>query len=146
MKNYRNIKRLYEQEAIQLEDVTELGMQPEAPMEPVQQAEPTQPEAEEPLTLPAPAPAPDVMSMTVAGFIEKCKELDPLVCMGLETFIERNRDSFGGAMTPTVEPAQDITFTNAIAAPAPAAPAPAAPAPAQNFSLDQAPEELNFPA
>lgn len=139
MKNYRNIKRLYEQEAIQPEDVAELGMQPEAPMEPAQNAEPTQPEVEEPLALPAPAQ--DVMSMTVADFIAKCKELDPLVCMGLETFIERNRDSFGGTMTPTVEPAQDITFTNAIAAPAPAAPSPA-----QNFSLDQAPEELNFPA
>lgn len=139
MKNYRNIKRLYEQEAIQPEDVAELGMQPEAPMEPAQNAEPTQPEVEEPLALPAPAQ--DVMSMTVADFIAKCKELDPLVCMGLESFIERNRDSFGVAMTPTVEPAQDITFTNAIAAPAPAAPAPA-----QNFSLDQAPEELNFPA
>jgi hypothetical protein len=58
--------------------------------------------------------------------------------MGLESFIEKNSDAFGGAMAA---PAQDITFSNAIANPLPAAPAPA-----QSFSLDQAPEELNFPA
>jgi hypothetical protein len=139
MKNYRNIKRLYEQEAIQPEDVAELGMQPEAPMEPAQPAEPTQPEMEEPLALPAPTP--DVMSMTVADFIAKCKEVDPLVCMGLESFIEKNSDAFGGSMEAPAAPAQDITFSNAIANPMPAAPAPA-----QSFSLDQAPEELNFPA
>lgn len=139
MKNYRNIKRLYEQEAIQPEDVAELGMQPEAPMEPTQSAEPvepTQPEVEEPLALPAPTP--DVMSMTVADFIAKCKEVDPLVCMGIESFIEKNNDAFGGAQATPAEPAQDITFSNAIATPAPA--------PVQSFSLDQAPEELNFPA
>jgi hypothetical protein len=136
MKNYRNIKRLYEQEAIQPEDVAELGMQPEAPMEPV---EPTQPAMEEPLALPAPTP--DVMSMTVADFIAKCKEVDPLVCMGLESFIEKNSDAFGGVMATPTAPAQDITFSNAIANPLPAAPTPT-----QSFSLDQAPEELNFPA
>ena len=64
MKNYRNIKRLYEQEAIQPEDVAELGMQPEAQMDLVQPTGHTQPELDAPLALPAPTQ--DVMTMTVA--------------------------------------------------------------------------------
>jgi len=106
---------------------------PEAPMEPVE------PAMEEPLALPAPSA--DVMTMTVSDFIAKCKEIDPLVCMGLESFIEKNKDAFGGGMAQAQAPmpAQDLTFSNAIAPPT-------SPEPAQNFSLDQSPEELNFPA
>ena len=84
----------------------------------------------------------DAMAMTVRDFVAKCKEIDPLVCMGIESFIEKNKTSLEAQpMAPqmSMAPPEDITFSNAIAQPAPAAPAPA-----QNFSLDQSPEDLSF--
>lgn len=135
MKNYRNIKRLYEQE-VAPGDFTEMGAPAEMPEAPAVQPAPEAPAA--PLALPEPST--DVMVMSVSDFIAKCKSIDPLVCMGIESFIEKNRESLGGGMAPNQMemPAPDLTFSNAISGPV-------APAPAQSFSLDQSPETLNFP-
>jgi hypothetical protein len=90
--------------------------------------------------LPAPGEtqsAMDPMAMTVRDFIDKCKSIDPLVCMGIESFIEKNKMQFETPVqAEPVIPQDDITFSNTVNPPAPA----------QSFSLDQSPETLNFPA
>jgi hypothetical protein len=97
-----------------------------------------------PADLPAQLPTPaqstvpvDPMTMTVRDFLDKCKSLDPLVCMGIESFIEKNTEAFGADQAQS-EP--DLTFSNAVQPAAPQAPAQVEP-----FSLDQAPDALNFP-
>ena len=97
-----------------------------------------------PADLPAQLPTPaqstvpvDPMTMTVRDFLDKCKSLDPLVCMGIESFIEKNTEAFGADQAQS-EP--DLTFSNAVQPAAPQAPAQVEP-----FSLDQAPGALNFP-
>jgi hypothetical protein len=146
MKNYINIKRLFEQEAVSAADFEELGMQPEAP------EMPETPEMEAPApALPAEgesSAANDPMTMTVRDFIAKCKEVDPLVCMGIESFIEKNQGAFGAPAMPQMEPTQDLNFSNAVAPQqdelsfsgavppqggAMPAPAPSAPQPASTF-------------
>lgn len=111
------------------------------PMEPqVPIAAPVQ--METPPTLPTPAQSTvpvDPMTMTVRDFLDKCKALDPLVCMGIESFIQKNTGAFGADQ---VQSEPDITFSNAVQPMA----APQAPTQAEPFSLDQAPEALNFPA
>lgn len=138
MKNYKNIKRIFEQApaAISTSDTAELeaGLQPEFPQS-------TEPHA----ALPAPGQTHaqnDPMTMTVGDFVSKCKEIDPLVCMGIESFIEKNRAAFGGEQMTLPSADQDLTFSTAVT---PAQTQIAPPAPAQSFSLDQ-PTELNFPA
>lgn len=96
--------------------------------------------AEQPAQLPTPAQSTvpvDPMTMTVKDFLDKCKTLDPLVCMGIESFIQKNTGAFGADQAQS-EP--DLTFSNAVQPAAPQAPAQVEP-----FSLDQAPEALNFP-
>jgi hypothetical protein len=140
MRNYKTIKRIFEQEAISPEDTAELGSNPiEMPaqdqMMPAQdQEEPAHQEA-----IPAPGEMQsmaDPMVMTVRDFIEKCRSIDPLVCMGIEAFVEKNRASlntpsapaqpdelnFSNVVAPSEPASADITFSNAVA-----------PAPAQNF-------------
>lgn len=137
MKNYKNIKRIFESD--------EMMAAPQEPMAPQAMPMPNQePMPALPPTGETAAPA-DPMIMTVGDFIAKCKEIDPLVCMGIESFIEKNREMLGQSTAmPMMPPAQepDLTFSNAVAPQDQATP----PAPAQNFSLDQSPEALNFPA
>lgn len=93
------------------------------------------------MQLPAPDQstiAADPMVMTVRDFLQKCREVDPLVCMGIESFIQKNTGAFGADQAQS-EP--DITFSNAIQHPA----APQPPAQVEPFSLDQAPDTLEFP-
>jgi len=88
MKNYKSIKRLFEEEAISQADVAEFGLQPEMDQE-----------SEFNLALPAEGESTvevDPMTMTVRDLLAKCKEIDPLVCMGIESFIEKNRAAFAG--------------------------------------------------
>lgn len=153
MKNYKMIRRLFEQESI-LPQHQEMGAQPTQ-----NQGEISEPQMdmdfpiEEPqLALPAPGESDtpiDPMTMTVGDFIAKCKEIDPLVCMGLESFIERHGEAFGQTpevpspeeditFTNTVSPEEDLTFTNNI-------PQQGAPAPVQSFAATQQ-NQSNFQA
>lgn len=91
MNNYKRITRLTEQEAIADSYANELGLQPEM--------EDSIELSQEKLELPAAGESsaePNPMTMTVADFMIKCKELDPLVCMGIEAFIDKNREALGG--------------------------------------------------
>jgi hypothetical protein len=144
MKNYKKFRRIFEEIAITPEAAAEASANPEnhdaAPMDPAVFSQPASVEPHE--ALPAPGEtqsANDAFSMTVRDFVTKCKEIDPLVCMGIESFIEKNKASLETqpAVMPQV-PAQDnMTFSNVVDQPAPAEPV-------QNFSLDQSPENLNF--
>jgi hypothetical protein len=62
--------------------------------------------------------------------------------MGIESFITKNQHSFAAPMQSTIPQApamdQDVSFSNVVGGQE-------APVPAQSFSLDQAPETLNFP-
>lgn len=145
MKNYKNLRRIYEDDmqAIAQADVQELGMQPE--MAPDQEMPIDYPAQQ--LALPAEgqtSAAPDPMTMTVGDFLGKCKEVDPLVCMGIQSFIDKNMHAFSApaqpAAMPGMEAEPDLTFSNAVAPEGHMTPAPV---PA--FSLDQSPETLNFP-
>lgn len=145
MKNYKNLRRIYEDDmqAIAPADVQELGMQPE--MAPDQEMPIDYPAQQ--LALPAEgqtSAAPDPMTMTVGDFLGKCKEVDPLICMGIQSFIDKNMHAFSApaqpAAMPGMEAEPDLTFSNAVAPEGQMAPAPV---PA--FSLDQSPETLNFP-
>lgn len=150
MKNYKKFRRIFEEmEAISPDAAAEASANPEnpdaAPMDPATFSQATEMPAEPHMEIPAPGElqsANDAMAMTVRDFVAKCKEIDPLVCMGIESFIEKNKTSLEAQpMAPQMPmaPPEDITFSNAIAQPTPAAPAPA-----QNFSLDQSPEDLSF--
>jgi hypothetical protein len=100
--------------------------------------------------------SPDPMTMTVGDFIARCKELDPLVCMGIESFIQKNIGSFGTSAHAPMAPQEtepDLTFSSQVPD-GPTGPTGltgpmghmAPPAPVQPFSLDQGGEELNFPS
>ena len=145
MKNYKNFRRLFEQEAINHSDVSVFGMQPEMAPDQEMPEMPIDYPAQQ-LALPAPdqtSEPVDPMTMTVRDFIEKCRETDPLVCMGIESFIEKNMHTFGAAHTEPTPTDPDLTFSAAVAQDQPEMPTP--PTPAQPFSLDQSQDELNFP-
>ncbi len=77
----------------------------------------------------------DAMSMTVRDFLAKCKQVDPLVCMGIEAFIEKNSQEFGEdqEMPSSFEEEPDLNFSNAIEKRD------------DSFSLDSLPSDLTFP-
>lgn len=148
MKNYKNLRRIYEDDmqAISQADVQELGMQPEMAHNQEMPEMPIDYPAQQ-LALPAEgqtSAAPDPMTMTVGDFLGKCKEVDPLVCMGIQSFIDKNMHVFSAPAQPAamtgMEAEPDLTFSNAVAPEGHMTPAPV---PA--FSLDQSPETLNFP-
>ena len=82
--------------------------------------------------------------MTVRDFISKCKEIDPLVCMGIESFVETNKAKLQepAAVAHTQSADQDLNFSNVVSQ----EPQMAAPEKAHSFSLNQSPDVLNFPA
>ena len=140
MKNYKTIRRIFEtadqMQAPQDQMMAQHNMQghSEMPMSPQMDLAPQD-------ALPAPdemTSAPDPMSMTVRDFITKCKSINPLICMGIESFIEKNRMELSSveATEPATIGQDELTFSKAIEPQAPA----------QNFSLDHSPEALNFPA
>jgi hypothetical protein len=84
-------------------------------------------------------PEPDVMNLTVRELVERCQKINPLVCMGLEQFIEMNKDEIlamttGAEEEPMTGDSDDLTFSKQVE-----------PQPAE-FSLDQPETDLNFPA
>jgi hypothetical protein len=117
MKNYKKIRRIFE-----TADVAQ-----EMPLDQPAQVEAPQP-AQMPAPMPAPTPAlppigatsaaPDPMTMTVKDFVERLKSLDPLVAMGIESYIEKNMGSFIEPAAPvvplTVEP--DLSFSTQVPA------------------------------
>jgi len=147
MKNFKSIRRLLEQAAppaaINPDATTELGLQPAAPETPEMPIDYPAQQLALPAEGQASAPV-DPMTMTVGDFINKCKENDPLVAMGLELYIEKNQSMFGDhAMSNMNQPDDhDLTFSAAVA-PQDAQVAP--PTPVQPFSLDQSQDSLNFP-
>ena len=111
MKNYKNLRRIYEDDmqAISQADVQELGMQPEMAHNQEMPEMPIDYPAQQ-LALPAEgqtSAAPDPMTMTVGDFLGKCKEVDPLVCMGIQSFIDKNMQKMklllNKSKTPTEE-------------------------------------------
>lgn len=103
MKDYKRIRRIFEDTEAQ----TDQQM-----LEPAQSAAPAP--VQEPLpALPQSTASSDPMSMTVGDFLNKVRSLEPLVAMGLESFIEKNMGSFTATNTA---PAQtpDLSFSSQV--------------------------------
>ena len=92
-------------------------------------------------------PQPDVMNLTVKELIDRCNTINPLVCMGLQQFIDSNTEEILNQTTGeapaddnTPEESGDITVdttdVNFSKQMEPQAP---------EFSLDQPAQELDFP-
>ena len=125
MKNYKRIRRIFEttepmqpevQPAEQFPTQPMATEAPPAPVEPMVPAQPALPPAG------ASSAAPDPMTMTVNDFLNKVRTLDPLVAMGIESYIEKNMGSFTEPqMTPTAPMAQepDLSFSSQVPAPEP---------------------------
>jgi len=94
------IKRLTEQEDISDEDIQELGLQPSV-------ADLGDIDTQLPAEGDSSADQGDVMVLTVADFLEKCRAIDPLVCMGITAFIENNADEFGNSEGSEEEEEED---------------------------------------
>ena len=145
------IKRLYE-----ADDVQELPMngQMHAPEMP-----PAMPQMDPPAQIESPEemmpnfdfqenpdqqhalPQPDVMNLTVKELIDRCNAINPLICMGLQQFIDSNTEEIlnqttGEAPEETSDITSDDTDVNFSKQMEPQAP---------EFSLDQPAEQLDFP-
>jgi hypothetical protein len=144
------IKRLYE-----ADDIQQMPAPAAMPAAPIQQAEmePPAPVAtsaemmpdfsfqDEPTQEQPALPQADVMNLTVQELLDRCDKINPLICMGLNQFIEANREQIlsqttGEAPEETGEISLDDTDVNFSKQIEPQAP---------DFSLDQPAEELNFP-
>lgn len=84
-------------------------------------------------------PAFDPMNLTVSQFIERCDKINPLVCMGLNTFIEANREALANEVNGGEE--FDLDKEANLDFPPVAAPE----ATPTDFSLDQPATDLDFP-
>lgn len=87
-------------------------------------------------------PQPDVMNLTIKELMDRCQKINPLVCMGLEQFINLNKDAIMNQTTgEPVETDQkksgddevDLNFSKQMEPKAP------------EFSLDQPADSLSFP-
>lgn len=86
-------------------------------------------------------PQPDVMNLTVKELIDRCNTINPLICMGLQQFIDSNTEEILNQTTGEApEETEDITaddtdvnFSKQMEPPAP------------EFSLDPQAEQLDFP-
>jgi hypothetical protein len=144
------IKRLYE-----ADDVQQLPMNGQmplpqempqmAPPAPVQSPEEMMPNfdfQENPDQEQQPAlPQPDVMNLTVQELIDRCNTINPLICMGLQQFIDSNTEEIlnqttGEAPEETEDITADDTDVNFSKQIEPQSP---------EFSLDQPTEQLDFP-
>ena len=86
-------------------------------------------------------PQPDVMNLTVKELIDRCNAINPLICMGLQQFIDSNTEEIlnqttGEAPEETEDITADDTDVNFSKQMEPQA---------TEFSLDQPAEELSFP-
>jgi hypothetical protein len=125
MPKYLTIKRLVESDELQqvtapVGQIQSMDQFQSAQGNQAQPAEPMQHEVPDEHTE-APAdqlalPSGEIMSMTIGDFLTKVEQVNPLVKMGLETFINSNADQLMQTETPQPqEPEEDLTFSNAIA-------------------------------
>jgi type IV secretory pathway VirB10-like protein len=144
--NFRNIKRLNEADDIQpmmpAQPVQPMAapqapdQMPPAPVATSMEEVPTfQEYQEEPQ---AALPQPDVMNLTVQELLDRCDNINPLICMGLRQFIDTNRDQLLSMTTGEItvgdtDQEQDLNFSKAVEPQQP------------EFSLDQPEAELEFP-
>ena len=84
-------------------------------------------------------PAFDPMNLTVSQFIERCDKINPLVCMGLNSFIEANIEALANEVNGGEE--FDLDKEANLDFPPVAAPE----AKPTDFSLDQPATDLDFP-
>lgn len=148
MKNFMSIRKLYEDFSPEEAGQMNAAPSPVQPMdqmgmnEPIQDNEPIEMGAqEEPMETPAePKLLPDFdpMNLTVAQFMERCDKINPLVCMGLKSFIEENSE----ALAAEVNGGESFDLDNEANLDFPATDDSAQPA---DFSLDQPATDLNFP-
>jgi hypothetical protein len=152
MKKYTFIKRLNEADDIQMMPMQQSMMTPPSPIQkqpgmdmPMEAPQPVVTSMEEMPTFsetqpeePKALPQADVMNLTVKELMERCEKINPLICMGLEQFIEMNKEQIlsmtTGAEEPTIDDNTDLTFSKQIE-----------PQPAE-FSLDQPESDLKFQA
>lgn len=146
MKNFMSIRKLYEdfnpEEAGQMQQVQSMDqMMAQEPIQPEEQIEAGMEEepnamqtAEEPKAL----PDFDPMNLTVAQFMERCDKINPLVCMGLKSFIEENAEALAaevnGGESFDLEQEANLDFPPVSGTDRPA-----------DFSLNQPSSDLNFP-
>ncbi len=88
-------------------------------------------------------PEADVMTLTIKELMDRCQKINPLVCMGLEQFINSNREQILATPNGEVEneapegshygDEEDINFSKQMEPRAP------------EFSLDNQGDELQFP-
>ena len=107
-------------------------------------ADPTAEPMTEPMTEPmdnqqTALPAFDPMNLTVSQFIERCDKINPLVCMGLNAFIEANSEALANEVNGGEE--FDLDKEANLDFPPVAAPE----AKPTDFSLDQPATDLDFP-
>lgn len=149
------IKRLYE-----ADDVQQLPMNGQMPApQPMPQMDQPMPQMAPPAPVQSPEemmpdfdfqenpdqeqqalPQPDVMNLTVRELIDRCNAINPLICMGLQQFIDSNTEEIlnqtTGEAPEETEMEDDDTDINFSKQMEPQAP---------EFSLDQPAEELDFP-
>jgi hypothetical protein len=151
MKNFMSIRKLYEdlepEQGMQAQ--APLNMAPPAPVQPMNQMgmeqpmepiEPSAPHNEMPHSDQKALPDFDPMNLTISQFMERCDKINPLVCMGLKTFIETNKDALAnevnGGEKFDLEKEADLDFPPKDGPQQPANP---------EFSLDQPASDLEFP-
>lgn len=88
-------------------------------------------------------PEADVMTLTVKELMERCQKINPLICMGLEQFINLNKEQILATPNGEVENEapegshfgddEDINFSKQMEPKAP------------EFSLDNQGDDLQFP-
>lgn len=154
-----SIKRLYEADDIQqlpMDDAqAQIPMngripQPQHQMKPPDQAAssaemmPDFSFQDEPENQQLALPQPDVMTLTVQELIDRCNKINPLICMGLNQFIESNKEQLlnqtsgeqeysHGEEQNNPDGETDLNFSNQMKPQAP------------QFSLDQPEADLEFP-
>jgi len=147
------IKRLYEADDIQQMPMgapaPAAEMPQMAPLAPVQSPAEMMPDfsfeegpkekKENPMDQPEALPQPDVMNLTVKELIDRCQSINPLVCMGLEQFINLNQEAIMSQTTgeapeeDVLSQETDLNFSKQMEPQAP------------EFSLSQPSAELDFP-
>ena len=132
MKDYRKVRRIFEQAATQGPLMKSTTPPPTAMPE-----LPTFNDfKEEPSALPKEAEAHqpvDPQTMTVRDFIAKVQSINPLVAMGLTDFIDKNQAAFGNDIAQEPAAQDDLQFSSQVP-------------PAEGAPQEPVEADLDFPA